>query len=166
MSTPRHNGHLPTCRFHGETYGYDARKLYFCGVYVSGKLTPYMAISKDEHAFFVALGARIAAQRKQQDLTQVELAERLGISQQAMNSFEKGRRRVPVSLLLPIVQTLDTTLDALADQNAALSPAKPKKRGPPKKAQRQLQQIETLPPAKQRAIAQVLDSMLGKQPSP
>src|SRR5690606_39327857 len=55
--------------------------------------TPHgMAISDDEHAFFIALGQRIATQRKARDITQVELAERLGISQQAMNSFEKGRR--------------------------------------------------------------------------
>src|SRR5690606_5854840 len=71
--------------------------------------TPHgMAISDDERAFFIALGQRIAAQRKTQGITQVDLAERLGISQQAMNSFEKGRRRVPVSLLPLIAQTLET----------------------------------------------------------
>ena len=72
-----------------------------------------MAISDDDRAFFIALGARIAAHRKAQDITQAELAEQLGISQQAMNSFEKGRRRVPVSLLPVIANALDTTLDAL-----------------------------------------------------
>ena len=35
-----------------------------------------------------------------------------------MNSFEKGRRRVPVSLLRVIAQTLDTTLDALVNDEA------------------------------------------------
>lgn len=124
-------------------------------------ITQHMAISKDEHAFFVALGARIAAQRKHQDLTQVELAERLGISQQAMNSFEKGRRRVPVSLLPPIVRILGTTFDALIDQGSTLPSAKPKKRGPPKKIQRQLERIEALPLAEQRAITRVLDSVLA-----
>jgi hypothetical protein len=34
------------------------------------------------------------------------------------------------------------------------------KRGPAPKIQQQLEQIESLPKAKQRAIAQVLDSML------
>jgi hypothetical protein len=41
----------------------------------------------------------------------------------------------------------------------------PKKRRPQKKIRKQLEQIETLPPPKQRAIAQVLDSMLGNQPT-
>lgn len=37
------------------------------------------------------------------------------------------------------------------------------KRGPAPRIQQQLQQIEALPKAKQRAIAQVLDSMLAAQ---
>jgi transcriptional regulator with XRE-family HTH domain len=123
-----------------------------------------MAISDDERAFFIALGGRIAAQRKAQGITQVELAETLGVSQQAMNSFEKGRRRVPVSLLPVIAQTLQTTLDALVAHDSTPAAAAPKKRGPQKKIQQQLEQIETLPAAKQRAIAQVLDSMLASQP--
>jgi transcriptional regulator with XRE-family HTH domain len=122
-----------------------------------------MAISDDDRAFFIALGQRIATQRKAQDITQVELAERLGISQQAMNSFEKGRRRVPVSLLPTIAGTLQTTLDALVGQEPAPAAA-PKKRGPQKKVRQQLEQIEALPMAKQRAIAQVLDSMLNSPP--
>ncbi len=123
-----------------------------------------MAISDDERAFFIALGKRIAVQRKTQDITQVDLAERLGISQQAMNSFEKGRRRVPVSLLPVIATTLQTTLDALVTHDASPATAAPKKRGPQKKIRLQLEQIEALPMAKQRAIAQVLDSMLANQP--
>ena len=120
-----------------------------------------MAISDDERAFFIALGQRIAVQRKTQDITQVELAEQLGISQQAMNSFEKGRRRVPVSLLPVIAQALQTTLDAIVTQGTAPAPAAPKKRGPQKKIQQQLQLIEALPLAEQRAISRVLDSVLA-----
>lgn len=124
--------------------------------------TPHgMAISDDERAFFIALGGRIAQQRKAQGITQVELAETLGVSQQAMNSFEKGRRRVPVSLLPVIAQTLQTTLDALVAHDSTPAIAAPKKRGPQKKIRQQLEQIDALPPAKQRAIAQVLDSMLA-----
>jgi transcriptional regulator with XRE-family HTH domain len=121
---------------------------------------PGMAISDDDRAFFIALGTRIAAQRKTQAITQVELAEQLGISQQAMNSFEKGRRRVPVSLLPVIAQALDTTLDALIAHDAAPATA-PKKRGPQKKLRQQLEMIEALPAAKQRFITQMIDSVLA-----
>ncbi|QIL19640.1 hypothetical protein [Thermomonas sp. HDW16] len=82
---------------------------------------------------------------------------------QIKQTAEKGRRRVPVSLLPVIAQVLDTTLDALVADNAALTMASaPKKRGPQKKIRQQLEQIEALPMAKQRAIAHVLDSMLAQ----
>ena len=106
---------------------------------------------------FVTLGQRIALRRKTQAITQVQLAEVLGISQQAMNSFEKGRRRVPVSLLPVIAQALDTTLDALVNDDAHTTAAAPKKRGPQKKIQQQMKLIETLPLAKQRVISQLID---------
>lgn len=120
-----------------------------------------MAISDDERAFFIALGQRIADQRKALGITQVELAATLGISQQAMNSFEKGRRRVPVSLLPVIAQTLDSTLDALVSDQAASPAAAPKKRGPQKKIRQQLERIEALPLAEQRAIVRVIDSVIA-----
>ena len=120
-----------------------------------------MAISDDERAFFIALGGRIAAQRKAQGITQVQLAEHLGVSQQAMNSFEKGRRRVPVSLLPVIAQTLHTTLDALVAHDSAPASTAPKKRGPQKKIRQQLALIEALPAAKQRVISQVIDSVIA-----
>ena len=112
---------------------------------------------------FVTLGQRIALRRKTQAITQVQLAEVLGISQ-AMNSFEKGRRRVPVSLLPVIAQALDTTLDALVNDEARTPTAAPKKRGPQKKIQQQMKLIETLPIAKQRVISQLIDSMLQSNP--
>ena len=122
-----------------------------------------MAISDDERAFFIALGGRIAQQRKAQGITQVELATTLGVSQQAMNSFEKGRRRVPVSLLPVIAQTLQTTLDALVAHEVTTPPSKePKKRGPQKKIRQQLEQIEALPLAKQRVITQLIDSAIAQ----
>ena len=94
---------------------------------------------------FVTLGQRIALRREMLAITQVQLAETLGISQQAMNSFGKGRRRVPVSLLPVIAQALDTTLDALVNDEAHTTAAAPKKHGPQKKIQQQMKLIETLP---------------------
>lgn len=53
-----------------------------------------MAISQDERVFFVALGSRIAQYRKDSHITQVQLAETLGVSQPTMNAYELGQRRV------------------------------------------------------------------------
>lgn len=56
-------------------------------------------MTQDEKVFFKQLGARIAALRKDQGITKVQLAERLDLTQQMIASYEVGRRRVPVSLL-------------------------------------------------------------------
>lgn len=44
----------------------------------------------------------------------------------------------------------------------AASKAAPKKRGPAPKIQQQLEQLSRLPKAKQRAVMQVLDSVLAQ----
>jgi hypothetical protein len=59
-----------------------------------------------------------------------------------------------------IANALDTTLDALIAHNAPPAVA-PKKRGPQKKLRQQLERIEALPVAKQRFIAQMIDSVLA-----
>ena len=54
-------------------------------------------MTKDDEVFFKQLGKRIAALRKEIDLTQVQLAEILDISQQHMAAIEAGRRKATAS---------------------------------------------------------------------
>jgi transcriptional regulator with XRE-family HTH domain len=82
-----------------------------------------MAISHDEREFFSALGRRIAQQRKDSHITQVHLAETLGVSQPTINAYEPGQRRVPVVL----ARVLGLGLEELL----AESPAATKMRDPP-----------------------------------
>ena len=63
-------------------------------------------MTQDEKQFFRQLGGRIAALRKEQGLTQVQLAETLELTQQMVASYEVGRRRVPVSLLPSLARAL------------------------------------------------------------
>jgi len=114
-----------------------------------------MAISDDERAFFARLGARIAELRRAQDITQVQLAETLGVSQQTINSYEVGRRRVPVSALPTLARTLGVSLEALIGEKAP-----PAKRGPTPKFQQQLERLGRLPQAKQRVVMEMLEGVL------
>ncbi|MDX1487525.1 MAG: helix-turn-helix transcriptional regulator [Acidiferrobacterales bacterium] len=57
------------------------------------------SVTPQDKRFYQALGKRIAERRKAQGLTQVELAERLGISQQTLAHYEVGRLRVAVAML-------------------------------------------------------------------
>ena len=123
-----------------------------------------MAISTAERDFFVSMGGRIAALRKARNITQVQLAEKLGISQQTMQSYEYGRRRVPVSAMPVVAQHLTVSLDELFDapsQGAAKSA--PAKRGPLPQWQLQFQRIATLPRARQQVVMQMLDGVLAAE---
>lgn len=61
----------------------------------------------------MSLGERIASLRRTHNLTQVQLAEALGVSQQTLQSYEVGRRRRPVSALPTVARTLAVSLDEL-----------------------------------------------------
>ena len=116
-----------------------------------------VAISSDERAFFIDLGARIARLRKDEGITQVQLAEQLGTSQQTITAYEVGRRRVPVSSLPRIAKLLGVSVEELIGEDP-----KPAKRGPAPKLQQQLERITRLPKTQQRFVMQVIDSVLAQ----
>lgn len=117
-------------------------------------------MTPDEHTFFQALGARVAQARKDADLTQVQLAERLGIPQPQLASYEVGRRRVPVSLLPRLARALTTSIEALIGENEA--PAASSRRGPVSRLQQQVDAISQLPKAKQKFVVEMLDTVLAQ----
>jgi transcriptional regulator with XRE-family HTH domain len=122
------------------------------------RFAPIGPMTDDEKVFFQTLGLRIATLRRDLDLTQQDLADLLGVSQQMVASYEVGRRRVPVSLLPNLARALTTSLEALIGEDSQ----RRGKRGPAPKLQQQLEQVSQLPKAKQRVIAEVLDSMLAQ----
>lgn len=124
----------------------------------TGFPTP-VAISNEERAFFIAFGQRLAALRKAQGLTQVQLAELLDVSQQAITAYEGGQRRVPISTLPLLARTLGVSMEDLIGVPAARATGK---RGPAPKLQQQLEQLSRLPKAQQRLVSQVIDSVLAQ----
>lgn len=106
-------------------------------------------------AFFEDLGSRIAGLRKECGLTQTQLGEMIGVSQQQVVSFEKGRRKVPVSALPKLSEVLGVTVEELIGIES-----QPSKRGPTPKLQQQLEQLQRLPRSKQRFVAEMLDTVL------
>jgi len=115
----------------------------------------YLKMTQHDKVFFQALGSRVTALRKEQHLTQVQLAEILGISQQHMASFEKGIRKIPASVL-PILAGL---FSISVDELVGIKP-KATKRGPAPKLLRQVEQISHLPKTKQRFVMEMLDTVL------
>lgn len=62
------------------------------------------------------------------------MAETLGVSQQTINSYEVGRRRVPVSALRTLARALGVSLEELLGEEASAA----RKRGPAPKLQQQI----------------------------
>lgn len=118
-----------------------------------------MAISSSERAFFARLGARVAELRKARNVTQVEMAQTLGVSQQTINSYEVGRRRIPVSALPRLARSLGVSIEELLGEDAGTA----KRRGPTPKLQQQIERILELPRTQQRFVMQMLDTVLAQQ---
>jgi len=117
-----------------------------------------MPIGKDEKAFFAQLGTRIAEVRKAQSITQVQLAEVLSVSQQTINAYEVGRRRMPVSSLPIIARHLGVSIEELLGDTSAAA----RKRGPAPKLQQQIERIQQLPRTRQRFVMEMIDTVLGQ----
>lgn len=120
--------------------------------------TRLQPMTPDETAFCRQLGHRIAEHRKAQELTQAQLGELVGVTQQQIASFEIGRRRIPVPVLPLVAKALGTSVETLIDGDN--KPAG--KRGPTPKIQQQLEQLSQLPKAQQRLVSQLIDTVLAQ----
>jgi transcriptional regulator with XRE-family HTH domain len=116
-----------------------------------------LPMSPDEHAFFQTVGSRIARCRNEANLTQVQLADALGIPQPQLASYEIGRRRVPVSLLPSLARALAVPIEDLIGEDG---PQPSPRRGPASRVQQQLERIQSLPRAQQRFVMQMIDTVL------
>ncbi len=88
------------------------------------------------------------------------MAKILGVSQQTINSYEVGRRRVPASALPGLAHTFSTSIDELLDNETKKDR---KKRGPVSTLHRQIEQITLMPRAKQKFIAEMLDALIQQR---
>lgn len=124
--------------------------------------TATMTISSEERTFFIGLGERIASLRRANNITQVQLAEALGVSQQTLQSYEVGRRRLPVSALPTVATTLAVSLDDLFGTQAKAARSSGGKRGPTPQWQQHIEAIAKLPRSRQQFVAEMLKNVLGQ----
>lgn len=102
------------------------------------------------------IGERVAQVRKDQGMTQVELAEAVSLSQQLIAEYEAGKKNIPVWRLVNMAEALGVTPEVLLSD----SDGKTLKRGPAPKLQKQIEKISSLPREQQKSILQVLDMAL------
>ncbi|MFP1890271.1 helix-turn-helix domain-containing protein [Lonsdalea quercina] len=114
-------------------------------------------MSSEEQVFMTALGKRITALRKETGLTQVQLAQALNVSQQAVQSWEAGRRRIQIPILPAVAKILSVHLEGLLGEEAENAS---RKRGRASSLEQQLQVISQLPRNRQKLVSEILDAVI------
>jgi transcriptional regulator with XRE-family HTH domain len=108
--------------------------------------------------FFKALGSRITAARKAQNLTQQQLADQLGVAQQTYAQWETGRARIQVDMLPKLAKDLNVSLDELI----GVKTGPRSKSGPANKFEQRIERMRKLPRTKQQIVLDMLDAFLAK----
>jgi transcriptional regulator with XRE-family HTH domain len=103
------------------------------------------------------LGQRLTRLRKDRGFTQVELAEKVGITQVLISAYETDRCAFSVEMAVRFALVLGISLDELLHPRAKkLSGRKPSRR-----VLRRLELIERLPRRKQEALLTTIDAFLS-----
>ncbi len=104
-----------------------------------------------------AQGARLAALRQAAGLSQLQLAQAIGIPQRTLSFYEREADHVPSKLLPALSKALGVSVDVIL---GTAGPTKTK-RGPKSRLERQFEAVSKLPPSKQQFVIQLLDQLLA-----
>jgi transcriptional regulator with XRE-family HTH domain len=106
-----------------------------------------------------SIGQRIAQLRRERGLTQVELAERLGVTQPAVSDYENDDTRLPADVAVQIARILGVTTDELLGlKEVPATTAGARNR----RLHRRLREIEKLPRRDQQALLRTIEAFIGK----
>ena len=103
-----------------------------------------------------SLGERLARFRRERGLTQVELAQRLGVAQPVVSDYERGELRLHGQLIVKLTQILGVSSEELLGLKKLAPNGAIKNR----RLLRRLQEIERLPRRDQQALLRTIDRFL------
>ena len=106
-----------------------------------------------------SIGERIAKLRKEKGITQIEMAERLGVSQPVVSDYERGAIRLHGELILELAKIFGTSTDEILGLSAA-EKASPSVRN--RRLLRRVQAIDQLPRRDQEALLRTIDAFLDR----
>jgi transcriptional regulator with XRE-family HTH domain len=102
------------------------------------------------------IGKTLREIREAQGMTQVEIAEELGINQSLISEYEKGSVRLHAPLLAGMAKVLSVS----SDEILGLSKTKRSDGLKDRRFMRRLRRIELLPSQQQEAVLKLLDGVL------
>jgi transcriptional regulator with XRE-family HTH domain len=113
-----------------------------------------MSMRTESRAYFKALGAHVTTLRKSQGMTQAELARAIGVSQQAVFSYELGERRISVLVLAKIAKVFSASVEGMVSlsrlprvRTGRLSP----------RCMRHAERLQALSKTQQRFVIKIID---------
>jgi len=104
-----------------------------------------------------ALGRRIAAFRKGKGITQVELSQRMKISQPVISHYESGRLRAPPEFILKFADIVGVSTDQVLGREKA---EKADEHGLDRRFLRRLKVVQGLPKRDQDALLRTIDAFI------
>lgn len=102
-----------------------------------------------------SVGQRLARLRKDRGLTQVELAERVGLAQPNISDYERDVLRLHSDLIVKLAEVLKVSTDELLGRKPPSTASVRSRR-----LIKRVQQIEELPQPHQRALLKTIDTFI------
>ena len=105
-----------------------------------------------------AIAERLRKLRKARGMTQLEMAEKLGVVQSIFSSYENGKIRLHGELIIELAKILCVTTDELLGVNGEEVKMPPQRR----RFLSRLEKLEKLPERDQEALVRTIDAFLAK----
>ena len=107
------------------------------------------------------LGERIVSIRNRKGITQVQLGERLGLTQSVISRMESGEQRIHGEMIVTLANIFDVTTDEiLGHQRKSTTSIEI-----PKRWAKRIQRIDALSTREQDALSLIIDAFLAKPKS-
>lgn len=104
-------------------------------------------------------GQRVARLRRERGISQVELADMLGVDQPTVSDYERGKRRLHGELIAQLVSILGVSSDEILGLDGLTRSNGSELKQP---FLRRLRKIDQLSAREQRALIQTLDAFLER----
>ncbi len=110
------------------------------------------------------IGRKIKSYRQQRGVTQMELADRIGVSYQQVQKYEKGQSQISIDRLYLVARALDTPLRSFLPEDDRLPLAEPLGPPPNREERLLLRQFASIrSPALRKTVLRLVESIVEQQ---